>query len=126
MNMYHCLFLNFIKWYQSVPIVRTHVHCTYLPKPYILDQHWFGPRFGGVPILVGSFFPKREFLVSISILKYFLVSFLCICLSSILQIFIPLHYWFWYLISNSKTCGSNFKIKSNLKIRFSMKAYYEE
>jgi hypothetical protein len=40
--------------------------------------------------------------------------------------FYTLHYWFWYLISNSKTCGSNLKIKSNLKIRFKMKAYYGE
>jgi hypothetical protein len=100
----------FIKWYQSVPVLRTHVHSTYLPKPYILDQHWFGPRFGSVPILVGSFFPKREFLVSISILKCFLVSFLCICLSSILQIFIPCIIGFGTLFQIQKLVGPILKV----------------
>jgi hypothetical protein len=107
--MYHCRLFLFYKMISISPVLLcTRVHSTYLPKPYILDQHWFGPRLGGVPILVGSFFPKREFLVSISMLKCFLVGSLCMCLSSISSKFYTLHYWFWYLISSSKTCGSNF------------------
>jgi hypothetical protein len=120
------LLFYFIEWYQSVPVLRTHVHSTYLPKPYILDQHWFGPRFGGVPILVGSFVPKKRisnlnFDTKMFFGKLFMHLFEFNCSK-----FYTSHYWFWYLISNSKTCGSNFKRKSNLKIRFSMKVYHGE
>jgi hypothetical protein len=46
------------------------------------------------------------------------------CLSSVVQSFIPRIIGFGTLFQIQKLVGPIFKIKSNLKIRFGMKAYY--
>jgi hypothetical protein len=74
--------------------------------------------------LVGSFFPKKRISNFNFNIKMFFGTFFMHVFKFNSSKFYTLHYWFWYLISNSKTCGSNLKIKSNLKIRFKMKAYY--
>jgi len=48
------------------------------------------------------------------------------CLSSILQDFIPCIIGFGTLFQIQKLVGPIWKTKSNLKIRFGMKAYYEK
>lgn len=126
---YEHVSLSFLKFYKMISISS---NCPYPCALYIFAKTlYIRPTLVWTKVWgctnFGWFFLSKKRISSLDFnTKIFFGKFFMHLFEFNSSNFYTLHYWFWYLISNSKTCGSNFKSKSNLKIRFSVKAYYGE